>query len=69
MTSWTVDRLNETSQSAGLLAMRENWTSGNPGSMIGALKGFVGAVHDGGAWDYKGVITNSTGGASWDIPM
>jgi RHS repeat-associated protein len=53
VTSWTVDRINDTASSPVMKALQDNWASPNPLNKAGALKAWVGLVTENGIWDYK----------------
>ncbi|OGO31775.1 MAG: hypothetical protein A2136_03665 [Chloroflexi bacterium RBG_16_54_11] len=59
MTGWLTDRINENSTAPVTQLLRENFTSGDPIKMAGALKAWTAIVRTGGVWDYKMDITRS----------
>jgi hypothetical protein len=59
MTGWLTDRINENSTAPVTQLLRENFTSGDPIKMAGALKAWTAMVRTGGIWDYKVDINRS----------
>ena len=52
MSSWLIDRIQETSDSPAADLMKEAW-AGNPAEKAGALQAWVSLVRGRGAWDFK----------------
>jgi RHS repeat-associated protein len=53
MTGWLTARINENSSSPATQLLRENFTSGDPIKMAGAIKAWVAMVRPEAIWDYK----------------
>ncbi|RME60165.1 hypothetical protein D6779_02655, partial [Candidatus Parcubacteria bacterium] len=59
MTGWIIDRITETSGSALVNSLSENWNSLNPANKLGAGKAWISLERTTGAWDFKNEIVEA----------
>jgi RHS repeat-associated protein len=53
ITGWLINQMTTNATSAGVAAINENWTSGNPIKMDAAMQAWTSVVGTGATWDFK----------------